>query len=226
MTAIISHKRELGTGVFTSADIALLLGVPRNKVTRYLRSYWDARFGMAQQGDTYSWKTEDETSRVVNFYILLELYMCFKLQAAGVTTKRILKAHERIAHETQSQYPFAEKTILTDGVHILYEFKDLIVNADGSKQLNLKAIIEDFVKKVSFSTDGIAESFYPAGRDAGIVVNPHHQFGQPTVEGTNICTEVLYAMYQSGEQVETLSFLYDIPQERILQVVEFYRNAA
>ena len=115
---------------------------------------------------------------------------------------------------------------MTDGAHILYEFESAIINADGSKQLNLKGIIEDFAKKVSFSADGLADAFYPAGRDVGIVVNPHHQFGQPTIVGTNICTEVLYAMYQSGETIETLSFLYDIPTDRIEQVVHFYRTAA
>jgi uncharacterized protein (DUF433 family) len=223
---MIAQKCEINAGIFTTTDITLLLAVPRSKVSRYLRNYWDKRFGATQQDDTYSWQISGTKNRAVNFQVLIELYICFRLQDLGVSPKRILLAHERIATETKAQYPFAERQILTDGSKILYEFRDMILETDGSRQTNLQAIIKAFADKIDFSDEGIATVFYPAGREKGIVVSPRHQFGQPIVEGTNTCIEVLYAMYQSGESVQSLSILYDIPIQKINNIVDFYKNVA
>ena len=45
MTSTIAYKNALGHGIYTSTDIAQLLGIPRRKVTYYLKNYWDDRLG-------------------------------------------------------------------------------------------------------------------------------------------------------------------------------------
>lgn len=221
----ITHKNELGFGIYTIPDISRLLKIDRRKVTRYINEYWDERLGKKLFSDTYTWSV-NKRNRAVNFYVLIELSTFFKLQELGVKAKTILKARTSIAKELNLDYPFASSKLLTDGKRIWYEFEGDIINADGSSQTNFVQIIESFAQKVDFADDSLAQRFFPFGRDKSIIVDPHHQFGQPIIKGTNINTEVIFRMYKSGEPISALSVLYDITEKEINDVIDFYKTAA
>ncbi len=224
MTATIQHKNTLGYGIYTASDIAQLLTLPRGKVNRYLNLYWDERLGQGVFNDTYSWKNNN--TKAVNFYVLIELYIFFQLLEKGVPAKSILKAREVIAKETDSQYPFATADILRNGKKIVYQLGDSFIDADGTRQTNFEAIIKDFAEKIIFDNNKNALKFYPIGRESRVVVDPKHQFGQPTIEGTNINTETIYSMYKSGETVELIGHLYDLDVKAINDALSFHKKAA
>jgi len=221
----IKYKNQLGCGIYTIPDISRLLGIDRRKVTRYISEYWDEQLGRKLFGDTYTWHA-DKSNKAVNFYVLIELFTFFRLQELGVKTHRILKSREQIATELKVEYPFATAPLLTDGKKIWYKFKDDIINADGTSQTNFVKFIEDFARKVDFRPDSLAERFHPAGKENSIVVDPHHQFGQPIIKGTNVNAEVLFSMYRSGEPLSAMEVLYDLTEKEITDAINFYKNAA
>jgi len=221
----IAHKNELGYGIYTMPDVSRLLNIDRRKVTRYISEYWDERMGKKLFSDTYSWRANSRC-KAVNFFVLIELFSFFKLQEMGVKAKRILKARNIIVNETGLEYPFASSELLTDGKKILYKFQGDIIDADGTSQTNFIQIIESFVSKVDFNEAKLAQRFFPFGKDRNIVVDPHHQFGQPVIKGTNINAEVIYSMYKSGEPLSSLSILYDLTENEINDAINFYRTAA
>ncbi len=224
MTTTVLHKNELGYGFYTYADIAQLLGLPRAKVNRYLSQYWDERLGKSLFNEDFSWKTSNSV-KAVNFYVLIELYVCFQLQDLGVKPRRILEARQAMTKETGKSYPFATQDILSDGRKIFYTFEDAILNADGTRQTNLIQILNAFAQKIDFKL-GLAERFYPLQNSKNIVIDPHHQFGQPIISGTNINTELIYSMHKSGEPIETLAFLYDLNVSQVQDAIKFYQKAA
>ncbi|HKO80004.1 MAG TPA: DUF433 domain-containing protein [Chitinophagaceae bacterium] len=224
MTTIF-HKQQLGTGIYTIPDISKLLGLPQAKVRRYLNEYWDERLGKKLFNETYTWSTGNNI-KAVNFYTLIELYTCFHLQELGVPTRQILKSRTAIAKDLQIPYPFASAKLLSDGKKIWFEFKDSIVNADGSKQTDFVEFIRKFANKIEFNSSKVAEKFWPAGRKSDVVVNPHHQFGQPVLNGTNINAEVIFSMYESGEPVEALGILYDLTPKQVNDAIAFYKKSA
>ena len=150
------HKNELGFGIYTVPDISRLLGFKQAKVRRYLDEYWDARMGRELFSETLSWSS-DGRIRAVNFYVLIELYTFFKLQELGVKINEILKARYHISKQMKVPYPFASAGLLTDGKKIWFEFKDAIINADGTSQTNFIQIIKDFAEKVDFGKNKLAE---------------------------------------------------------------------
>ncbi|MEP7373370.1 MAG: DUF433 domain-containing protein [Chitinophagaceae bacterium] len=224
MTTIF-NKQQLGTGIYTIPDISKLLGLPQAKVRHYLNEYWDERLGKKLFNETYSWSTGNNI-KAVNFYTLIELYTCFHLQELGVSTRQILKSRTAIAKDLQMPYPFASAKLLSDGKKIWFEFKDSIVKADGSKQTDFVEFIRKFANKIEFSSSKVAEKFWPAGRQSDVVVNPHHQFGQPVLNGTNINAEVIFSMYESGEPVESLGILYDLTPKQVNDAISFYKKSA
>lgn len=222
----ISHKNELGYGIYTIPDISFILKIDRRKVTRYINEYWDERLGRKLFSDTYSWSVNNR-NKAVNFYVLIELFTFFKLQELGVKAKAILKARAYIAKELKLEYPFASSKLLTDGKRIWYKFQDDIINADGSSQTNFVKIIEEFATNVDFSsTTFLAEKYWPFGKNLKIVVDPHRQFGQPVIEGTSINAEVIYSMYKSGEPIDAIAILYDLTEKEVNDAINFFRTAA
>jgi uncharacterized protein (DUF433 family) len=219
------HKKELGSGIYTIPDISKLLGFPQAKVRRYLNDYWDERLGRKLFNESYSW-TAGNNIKAVNFYTLIELHTFFHLQELGVSTKEILKSRVAIAKDLQIPYPFASANLLSDGKKIWYEFKDCIVNADGTKQTDFEEFIRKFANKIEFNSNKIAEKFWPAGRYSDIIVNPHHQFGQPVLNGTNINAEVIFSMYESGEAIESIGILYDLTKKQVDDAISFYKKSA
>jgi len=129
-----------------------------------------------------------------------------------------------IAKDLNIPYPFASSKLLSDGKKIWYEFQDCIVRADGSRQTDFVEFIREFASKIEFDSHKIAERFWPIGREKSIVVDPHHQFGQPIIEGTNINTETIFSMYESGEPVESIGILYDITEKQVKDAISFYKK--
>ncbi|MCK9425554.1 MAG: DUF433 domain-containing protein [Ignavibacteriaceae bacterium] len=221
----ITHKNELGFGIYTIPDISRLLKIDRRKVTHYISAYWDEKIGRKLFNDTYTWSV-NQRNKAVNFYVLIELFTFFRLQELGVKARTILKARCSISKELSLDYPFASSQLLTDGKEIWYRFQNDIVNADGTSQTNFVNIIENFVSKVDFSADSLAYRFWPFDKNKSIVIDPHHQFGQPIINGTNINAEVIYSMYKSGEPISALSILYDLSEHQVNDAINFYRSAA
>jgi uncharacterized protein (DUF433 family) len=224
--AKINYKNQLGHGIYTAPDIARLLGLPTPKVTRYLKTYWDEKLGQGIFGENYSWQSANGKVKSVNFYVLIELHTFFQLQDLGVKPKTILAARQTIANETGLIYPFATSDILSDGRKIWYKLEDTIINADRSRQANFIEIIKQFTKKIDFDSNQIAQKFFPKGRESKIVVNPHHQFGQPVIDGTNINAETIYRMHKSGESIEFISLLYDLNPKYVTDAINFHKTAA
>ncbi|TCD00895.1 DUF433 domain-containing protein [Pedobacter psychroterrae] len=211
---------ELGAGIYTIPDVAFILRLPQAKVRRWMKEFWDGRLGKDYE---VKYSHGEGREKVTKFHTLIEFYVFYQLRELGISTKQIFLAHRDISSQLNTAYPFASSKVLSDGKSILFELNDgTLVNADESKQSVFKEIIESFCKKIEFSSTDIAQCFYPMGRDKHIVVDPHHQFGQPTIENTNILAETIFDLFKAGESIDFLARLYQLPIKEIKDAITFY----
>lgn len=213
-------KPALGLGAFSVPDIALVLGIPQAKVRRMLNQVWDERFGKNLLGDTFSTTVGDH--KFVNFHTLIELYVYFELRDMKVSAQRILKTRHVMQQDLGTPHPFAAAKLLTNGKRIRYEFKECIVDADGTRQTNFERMVRDYAKKIDFNGDDLAIRYWPLGKERKVVVDPLHQFGLPTVANTNINTHTLRGMFHSGESPEVLAEMFDIPLDAVKDALAFH----
>lgn len=214
----------VGTGIYTIPDISAILGLPQAKVKRWLLEYWNARFGKSS-GSAFS----DGSGRdlVTNFYTLIEFFAFYQLREEGVSTQKIIKAHQVLEKILQTNYPFAKSNIFTDGKQVLFAgVVGEIIKADETLQLTIKEIFEPFCKKVDFNNNHLAERFFPLGKDHKIIIDPKRQFGQPVVGGTNVLTETVFNLFRGGESIEVIVGLYDLTVDQVKDAISFHRNAA
>ncbi|MBO9675948.1 MAG: DUF433 domain-containing protein [Sphingobacteriaceae bacterium] len=213
-------NQQLGGGIYTIPEVAFILKLPVGKVRRWMTDFWDNKFSI-KHSDRYSWG--EGRDKATNFYTLIEFYVFYQLRALNISTNKIIKAHQDMAEQLNTAYPFASSKLLSDGKSILFTMEDgTIVEADNTRQTVFKQIIEQFCKKIEFSSTDIAERFYPLGKEKHIIVDPHHQFGQPVIEETNILAQTLYELHTAGESLTFLSRLYDIKETDIQSAIELF----
>lgn len=217
-------NQQLGKGIYTISEVAFILKLPIAKVRRWMNEFWDNKLSKKYNNHYSIGKGRDKAT---NFYTLIEFYVFFQLRELNVSTNRIFLAHQDMAEQLNSPYPFASSKVLSDGKNILFMMDDgTVINANKTRQIAFKQIIEEFCKKIEFSPSDIAERFYPLGRDKHIIVDPHHQFGQPVVEKTNILAQTLFELYKSGETKRFLSRLYDLNEDEIEDAIALFNKDA
>ncbi len=229
-----SYKPTIGEGVYTISDASHILGIPHLKLRRWVTGYQLAAAEaqkkiIAPVVDAGIWG--EGRQRAFNFYALIELYTITAFRDFGVSFRKIRQAREELGRRFRVKYPFATQKLMSDGKQILVEFTEgdlkalLELNTGG--QMALADIIEPFCKKLEFNADTkLVELYRPLGRDTSIVVSPHHGFGRPTIEGTNIAVETIYKLILAGEDKVAVAELYDLTPANIDEVIAFERRAA
>lgn len=205
---------QIGEGIFLTKDVSEILQLPYPKVRNWMFDFWvDYSFGTKK-------------NRAINFYTLIEFYTFYQLRLQKISSQRIKKAHAQIAKDLYTPYPFAHAAIKTHNKQIWYDYLDQLIKADGKKQPSIKLFIEPFLKKVEFGENNIAAKFYPLVNSKNVVVDPKHQFGQPTIMGTNIQTRTIYDLYEAGETKQNICILYDISVQQVNDTIQYYKRAS
>lgn len=205
---------KLGEGIFLTNDVATILRLPYSKVRSLMKSYW------------HGYSFGDEKNRAVNFYALIEFYTYYKLRELGVPASEIKKAHSILGKDMNVRYPFALSGIRTDGKKLWYEELGNIIKIDGKKQYIIKEFLNQFLLKIDFGKSNIAERFYPLSNSKKVVVDPMHQFGQPTISGRNITTSAIRKLHEGGETIKNISNLYDLKQSQVVDALNYYKRTA
>ena len=82
-----------GTGIYTTPEVAKILGLPSAKVRRWLKDYWNAKFS----NDNTQYSDGLGAEKVTNFNTLIEFFTFYQLREKGVSAQKIVKAHDILA---------------------------------------------------------------------------------------------------------------------------------
>jgi uncharacterized protein (DUF433 family) len=217
---------RLGDGVFTVYDVAQILRIPYHKANYWFNSYVKDKL---QKSSKFQYYFKVGNVVGVNFFMLIELHAFHKMRERRIPLRKIIEIHAYLKKSLRTPYPFAASHLGLAGKEILmsadptYEF---LTTADESLQIVISQIVKPFFQKIEFSAiDGLAVKFYPLGRNRSVVVSRRNQFGQPTIDGTNIKVSTLYNYYRGGEEMESIARMYDLHPNQVSDAIEF-SNAA
>jgi len=210
-----------GTGIYTTPEVASILGLPRQKVKRWLNEYWNGLFNEARYSEGVG------LEQVTNFHTLIEFFTFYQLREKGISAQKIIKAHNVLAKLLKTYYPFATSNILTDGKKVLFTGEiGEIIKADESLQIYINQVIEPFCQRIEFDKNKLAQRFFPLGKEHDVIIDPRRKFGQPVVGNTNILTETVYNLFRANEPVEVIANLYDLSIDQINDAIQFHRRNA
>lgn len=225
---------EIGLGVYTLPDAAMILGLDRRSLYRWVAGYLSRQpkgleIRRKPAGTIGAWGIGRD--RGFNFNTLIELYTVAKLRERGVSMKVVRNARRELAARFEVTYPFALRGILTEGKKIWYQLdnpdSESILKLDNTGRMEFEKIIENFVKRIEFAEGTqLAERFWPDGRNSHVVVDPRRGFGRPIIDGTSITTETISGLIEAGERMDDLSALYDLEEEEIQDAHKFEQRRA
>lgn len=210
---------KLGEGFYTPLDAAKILQLDQKQARYWFRNYARRKLESGR-GHRYYFDTGD--TYAVNFYTLIEMFVFYSLKNYGVSAQKILTAHNVISNVLDTPYPFALQDMFVGGGEVFFNYtKGEIIRADKSMQIMMDEIIMPFCQKIEYGKDKLAEKYFPLGPQTKVVVDPKHQFGYPTIKGTNIIVDVIADMREGGESIESISKLYGISRSAVKDAVEY-----
>ena len=224
---------KISEGIYLVKDIAKILNLEYSKVYRWIVGYW-GHGGLKEDVD---YTFGEFGSRAINFYSLIEFYTFFKLREKGISSTEIRKLHTKLGQTLNTNYPF---TIAHDlwvenrntskrkvkKQFVYYKHLENVLKFDKKDQYSFDFIIDNFLDKIEFNEDNIATRYFPLGLDKSVVVDPNHQFGQPTVLGTNIKTQTIFNLHKGGESIKNICTLYNLPPSKVEDAIDFHKLAA
>ncbi len=220
MTTVAQRSSNLG--IYLIPDAARILRLP----PALLRSWVSGRSIESNQrafpaGELLSHGAKAE--KHLNFLTLIELFTIAQLRQRGVSMVTLRNARTELSERFNTPHPFAlEGLMISDRALIKSLSDEVLLELGTNGQTAFRKVIQPFCESLDFDeTSSLASRYYPLGRDKPIVVDPHHAFGRPVIEGTNITTEAIISLLRGGEAVEDIAESFEIDQQALMAALEF-----
>lgn len=215
---------QLGMGIYSIPDAAIILDMPVNKVRSWVNKYWELDF-LQDANEAYTWGESRE--KAFHFLTLIEIIAVDSFREIGVSFPKIKLAHEMLADMLNTSYPFAHAELMSDGKRIFYDVDTALLEMNKKQQLSFTRLVAPYCKKIDFQNKtNLAERYWPLGKGHNIVVDPHHSFGQPVITGTNTTAEAIMNMLRAGESPEMIASLYELNRKDVEDVRAFMKRSA
>jgi len=208
---------------------AHLLGLDNRRVRRWLCGYSkrDCRNKDSQLVTYPPVIGRDNDSDNASFLDLIELLFAKAFLENGFSLPKMRIALSEARRLTQELHPFATRRffLMDAGAFIEINSDGDTVFYDLSKQgqTAIKPVVLALAKTIDFNdTSGLAEAWYPLGKQGRVTINPRFSAGEPTIANSGLKTSVLYSMYLAENQdAKRVAEMYSLKSDDVVAAVRF-----
>ncbi|MBI4321352.1 MAG: DUF433 domain-containing protein [Chloroflexi bacterium] len=162
----------------------------------------------------------------MSYLQLVEVAFVATFRQLGVPLQRIRKARDYLAQKFDSEHPFAEIRLKTEGHHVLLDLQEVepdadlgvLVVADKDGQEAWQGMVGERFAEFDYES-GLAVRWYPEGKSQPVVIDPRIYFGAPTVCG--IPTWAIKGRYEAGESIDEIAADFELGDEQIVYALAF-----
>ena len=163
-------------------------------------------------------------SASIPFIGLAEGLVLAGIRKSGVPLQRVRPALDRLKQEFGLEHVLASEQLYTDGAEVLCDFGQDGEDAEAVMQLVVirngqhvfTDIVQQYLKRIDFGTDGYAELLrLPSYEHADVVVSPQRGFGQPTFARGGAKVEDALGTFWAGESLATVAEEYGVPEDQL-----------
>lgn len=162
----------------------------------------------------------------LSYMQLAEVAFVATFRKLGVTLPRLRKAREYLAQTFNSEFPFAEYRLRTEGVHVLLDLEEVegdseiprLIIADKDGQMAWERMVEDRFMEFDYEHD-LAVRWHVAGRGSPIIIDPRVSFGAPTIHG--IATWAIKGRALAGESVPDIGRDFHLSEKEVNEALTF-----
>ncbi|HUF73877.1 MAG TPA: DUF433 domain-containing protein [Gammaproteobacteria bacterium] len=220
---------------YTPAEAGRLTGLRPERVRRWLRGYsysYVSPMGkdttLVHQRPVIKQRDAEDTG-YASFLGLVDLLFVRQFLDRGFSLQRIRKA---LAEAESIIGGHHQRVYFTDGREIYLRVKghgtENLLQLLSGGQWVISDVILDMARQVDFDQEtGFAEKWFPAGRQAGVVVDPRICFGAPTIVGRGVRTSNVYDLFVAErEDTQVVSKWMNLREQEVESAVKFERALA
>ena len=210
-----SWRRRLVIPAYTVADTARYADAKPQTV-----AYWHkgGRPGPALPGKRPGLR--------LSYMQLAEVAFVATFRKLGVTLPRLRNAREYLAQTFNSEFPFAEYRLRTEGVHVLLDLEanegdselPRLIIADKGGQMAWEPMVEQRFLEFDYEHE-LAVRWHVAGRKSPVVIDPRVAFGAPTIRG--IATWAIKGRAIAGESVPDIGKDFNLSASDVTEALVF-----
>ena len=211
--------RYVGIGIYSISEASRLTGINSQSIRRCLLGYSrKTKGGVKSQLPVFSTDYEPIDGNIaLSFLDLTEMLFASQFRTYGVSWHTIRLVSQMAAEQLKSGHPFSMYTFKTDGKAIflrtLEENPKLLDIVTGQYQID--EIIDPYLyDRLDFQFD-MASSWWPQGKDRGVVVDPKRSFGRSIVDTCGIPTTTLMESYRTTNSISKVASWYEISEKSV-----------
>lgn len=180
-------------------------------------------------------RREPTGSDAVTWAEFVEAGLLKQYRARKVPLQRLRPLIDAMREEFGVEYPLAHFRPLIDPAsrQVVLELQEelgldskllLVVRRGGSMQPMFSQPVQNFLERVEFDADAVAQRVRPLGKDSAVTIDPARSFGIPTVRG--IRTEILLEQFQVGEPIDRIADDFDLDPADVEEALRWELRAA
>ena len=170
---------------------------------------------------------DGEPHEGLSFLNLVEAHVLVALRRKHrITLPKIREALLYIGTKLGMDRPLADARFQTDGVDLLVEHLDELVNVSRDGQWEMATLLRTYLKRIERDPSGIPVKLFPFTRNevrddspAPVEINPQKAFGRPVLVGRSVPTAVLADRFKAGDPLSQLADDFEIPTEKIEEAI-------
>lgn len=147
----------------------------------------------------------------------------------NIAFRKVRQAIEYLEKQYPSRHPLADRLFQTDGVDLLIEDLDRLVNVSRHGQIEMREVVKKYLRRIDRDpTKHLPVRLYPFLRNThqaeeplSVVIDPLVSFGRPTLVKTGIPTAVIAERFYAGDSTDDLARDYGIEREKIEEAVRY-----
>lgn len=220
----LDNNPFINNGMYSPSNIAFLLRLKSpTKIINWLYGYKrNGKQYPSLHQSSYTEIISDESVKLASFRDLIELLAINTFKTAGVSHNKIRVIKQRLGNEFNTNYPFTDLRLRTDGKEIYLKItKDTLRDA-ASNQYSPLELLEQSLINVEFA-DNQPSQWWILGKDSHILIDPKRSFGNPIESETGIPTETLLAYSQAkGETIASTAQAFMATEEQVIRAIKFH----
>ncbi|MGA2210372.1 MAG: DUF433 domain-containing protein [Acidimicrobiales bacterium] len=225
------HDIRFDLPLYTVAEAARALDVPPTTLSTWAFGYVRKPTGRREhRGEPVVTAFPGPQGPRIPFVGLAEGMVLAAFRQSGVSLQRVRPALSVLASDIGIEHALASKRLYTDGAELLFDHAAQLAGDEGdavrelvvirSGQRVFSAIIEAYLRRIDYSSDGYARLIrLPAYERAEVVADPDRAFGQPIFARGGARVSDVLDRFWSGDDIQTLSEEFGIPKPEIEDVL-------
>lgn len=209
------------TPIYSQSEAARIIQAPTSSFGRWAQGH---RFKQRQEGEWGSSPallTGVRPGRgiTVSFNALAEGFIVETFRRAGLPLARIRPAVDVLRNEIGLENALLSERLMTDGAEILYRNGEGELVVVRNHQGVFKEVVSEYLKSITYRDGFVSLIHLPTFEVVDVVVDPHRNSGQPTIDRLGVRVEDVLSRVRAGERVVEVADDFGLQPKEIRSLI-------